>query len=184
MREEQEIKKLVTFTKVLAVLLFILIIIEFFSCTKAHAGVVMSEKPLGGASYWIDKYIESYGHSPFTEDIELLAEVMWHENGINGEEVMYYTGAVVMNRVNSSHWPNTVHDVLYQKGQYATTGRFYTKEIPIEVYLLALRIVKFGTPDVPSNVIYQAMFKQGKGVWKSIPSTYAPKIDIEYFCFE
>ena len=183
MREEQEFRKLVWLTKVLIIVMIAVFIVEFMSCAKANAAVITGEKPIAGASYWINKYIEVCGHSPFTEDIELLAEVMWNENGVNGEEVMYYTGAVVMNRVNSPTWPNSVKKVLYQKGQYSTTHKFYTREIPVEVYLLALRILKFGTDDVPKNVVYQAMFKQGKGVWKAIPSVYSDK-DIEYFCYE
>lgn len=183
MREDNEIKKLVTMTKVLTVVMIIVCIVEFMSCAKVNAAVITGDTSLAGVSYWIDKYIEKYGHSPFTEDIELLAEVMWHENGVNGDKVMYYTGAVVFNRVKSSKWPNTVKGVLYEKGQYATTGKFYTKPIPPEVYLIALRILKFGTPDVPENVVYQAMFKQGSGIWKAIPSVYSDK-DVEYFCYE
>lgn len=183
MREEQEFRKLITLTKILGVLLFILIIVELFSCAKAHAAVITGDKPLAGGSYWIDKYIESEGRSPMTEDIELLAEVMFHENYVNGEEVMYYTGAVVMNRVESKNFPNTIKKVLYQTHpiQYATTDDFYTEEIPNEVYKLALKILKYGTPDVPKGVLYQAMFKQGE-VWKAIPSTYSSE-DIEYFCY-
>jgi len=182
--ERKEEREMVKFLKILAVLLVILIAVELCRCSKANAAEIRGEKVLCGVSVWINSYIEKYGHSPYTEDIELLANVMWHENGMNDYYSMYYTGAVVMNRVNSPKWPNTVHDVLYQKGQYATAPVFYTQDIPPHVYLIALRILKFGTPDVPENVIYQAMFKQGKGVWKSIPSSYAPKIDIEYFCYE
>ena len=90
----------------------------------------------------------------------------------------YYTGAVVMNRVNSKYWPNTVKDVLYQKNprQYSTTEKFFTKEIPEECYEMARDIYKNGTPDVPYNVVFQATFKQGRGDW-------IDPINGEHFCY-
>ena len=63
-------------------------------------------------------------------EINLLAEVIYHENWHTDKEkrAAYLTGAVVMNRVNSPLWPNTVKAVLYQKNQYSTTGLFFTKD--------------------------------------------------------
>ena len=109
------------------------------------------------------------------EEINLLAEVIYHENWHTDKEHLaaYYTGAVVMNRVNSSEWPNTVKEVLYQKGQYSTTKLFYTKEIPQECYDMARDIYKNGTPEVPENVIFQSMQKGlGRGHWKVINGEY------------
>lgn len=177
----QEEEQLIRLTKLMLIVVMVLIILTFVQCEKeAKAGIITGEKALGGASYWIDKYIEATGHSVYTESIDLLAEVMFHENYVNGEEVMYYTGAVVMNRVKHKDWPNTVKKVLYQKGQYSTVKKFYTKEIPESVYHLACRVAR-GTPDVPETVLSQAMFKQGK-IWKAIPSSYSSK-DVEYFCY-
>lgn len=111
------------------------------------------------------------------EDIKLLAEVIYHENWHTDKDHLaaYYTGAVVINRVKSSEWPNSIHDVLYQSGQYSTTKKFYTKELPAEVYDMARDILINGTPDVPENVVFQAMFRQGKGTWK--------KVNTDYFCY-
>ena len=111
------------------------------------------------------------------EDVNLLAEVMYHENWNTDSEHLaaYYTGAVVMNRVKSKDWPNTIKEVLYQRGQYSTTKKFFTKEIPAECYELAEMILRDGTPDVPENVIFQSMRKLGKGTWK--------KVNTDYFCY-
>lgn len=113
------------------------------------------------------------------KDIRLVAEVIFWENWWTDpeKEAAYKTGAVVMNRVHGKNWPNTVHDVVYQKGQYSTTKYFYTKEIPQECYEMARDIVLHGTPDVPANVVYQARFEQGSGVW-------GDPINGEYFCYE
>ncbi len=111
------------------------------------------------------------------EDRNLLAEVMYYENWNTDSEHLaaYYTGAVVMNRVKSKDWPNTIKEVLYQRGQYSTTKKFFTKEIPAECYELAEMILREGTPDVPENVIFQSMRKLGKGTWK--------KVNTDYFCY-
>lgn len=115
------------------------------------------------------------------EDINLLAEVIYHENWHTDKEHLaaYYTGAVVMNRVKSKNWPNTVKAVLYQRNprQYSTTDKFFTVTLPQEVYEMAEDILKNGTPDVPDNVVYQAQFVQGHGDW-------IKPINGEHFCFE
>lgn len=113
----------------------------------------------------------------YTEnDVNLLAEVIYWENWYTDteKETAYWTGAVVMNRVYSDEWPNSIHDVLYQKGQYSTTKYFFTTKIPEECYDMARQILVFGTNDVPKNVVFQSTFKQGK-VWKQKNG--------EYFCF-
>ena len=114
----------------------------------------------------------------FQKDVNLLAEVMYHENWHTDSEHLtaYYTGAVVMNRVKSKNWPDTIEKVLYQRGQYSTTKYFFTKEIPEECYQMARDILLFGTPDVPETVIFQSTFRQGSGKWKVING--------EWFCYE
>lgn len=102
------------------------------------------------------------------DDVNLMANVIYYENWYTDaeKETAYWTGAVVLNRVKSDKFPNTIHDVLYQRGQYSTTKKFFTKEIPKECYEMAQKILAYGTPDVPENVVFQATFKQGK-VWKT-----------------
>lgn len=122
----------------------------------------------------MDRLIAAWEHRK--EEVDLLAEVIYWENWHTDKEHLaaYYTGAVVMNRVNSSEWPDTVKAVLYQRGQYSTTKYFYTKEIPPEVYDMAWDIYKNGTPEVPEDVIFQAMRPLGK-TWK--------KVNTDYFCY-
>lgn len=111
------------------------------------------------------------------EDVNLLAEVIYHENWHTDKDHLaaYYTGAVVMNRVKSKDWPNTIESVLYQRGQYSTTTLFYTIQIPDECYEMAERILRDGTDDVPESVVFQAMRRQGSGTWK--------KVGTDYFCY-
>lgn len=111
----------------------------------------------------------------YEKDRDLLAEVMYWENYDNGTEAMAYTAGVVLNRARYCTWcPDTIHGVVYQKGQYSTTKKLYTRDIPEECYYIAEDLIVYGT-SLPPNVIYQAMFKQGKGTYK--------KVGTDYFCY-
>ena len=185
MREENEIHKLVTLCKILVVLIIALIIVElFFSAREVKAGTITGDTPLAGISLLRQMVIDSENDLPEVEDIKLLAEVMYHENWHTDKDhkAAYYTGAVVLNRVRSDEpWMHlngdkTIYDVIYAKGQYSTTRKFFTVELPQECYEMAKHLLMYGAPDVPKTVVYQAMFKQGSGVWK--------KINTDYFCYE
>ena len=168
-------EQLIRLTKLMLIVVMVLIITTFVQCEKeAKAGLITGEKHLVG----MPVYLEQLEEPLYPYEIQLLAEVMYHENWRTDPDkfAAYYTGAVVMNRVKAKRYPNTIHDVLYQKNprQYSTTDDFFTKELPEECYKLAMKVYR-GTPDVPENVVYQAMFKQGSGVWQ--------KINTDYFCF-
>jgi hypothetical protein len=181
MRETEEIRRLVTMAKWLFVVMIVLIIVELVSCAKeAKAGTITGDTPIAGISLLRQQAIDKGVELPETEDIKLLAEVIYHENWHTDEDhkAAYYTGAVVLNRVSSSEFPNSIKGVLYQKNptQYSTTHKFFTKELPQKCYQMAIDLLKYGTPDVPKNVVYQATFRQGSKVWKIING--------EYFCYE
>ena len=104
----------------------------------------------------------------------LLASLMEAEAGVCSDACVYAVGSVVLNRVKDKHYPDTLREVVYQKGQYAcvangTIDRGYsTRTLEIAWELLA-----FGST-IPKAVVYQAEFRQGTRLWK--------KIDCEYFC--
>ncbi len=60
----------------------------------------------------------------WTADQKLLAALIFCEAGNQPYEGQVAVGAVVMNRVNSSVYPNTISEVIYQSGQFtpAMTG--------------------------------------------------------------
>lgn len=114
------------------------------------------------------------------EDIDLLADVMWLENGHTGDteeenrECLILTGAVVLNRVKSGEWGgDTVREVVYAKGQYAdvTKSRIGKCDTPEWVRDLAKSILTFGT-NVPDYVIYQSMQSNLGTRWKVIDGEY------------
>ena len=56
--------------------------------------------------------------SASTSDVELLAALIYCEAGNQPYEGQVAVGAVVMNRISSSAFPNTIRDVIYQAGQF------------------------------------------------------------------
>lgn len=155
---------------------------------KKKTEATEGSRPLAGLSLYLQKAAEKNVNilkilferwQQEQDDINLLAEVIYHENWHTDKErkAAYYTGAVVMNRVKSKNWPNTVKEVVYQKRQYAVVPKLFTEKIPDECYQMAKDIYRNGTPDVPANVVYQARFVQGSGDW-------IDPINGEHFCYE
>lgn len=56
-----------------------------------------------------------------TNDVVLLAALIQCEAGTSSYNSLLAVATVVMNRVNSSRFPNSVHDVIYQSGQFSPT---------------------------------------------------------------
>lgn len=61
-----------------------------------------------------------YGEATYAsvDEVTLLAAVVQMEAGGQGYEGMLAVASVVMNRVNSGRYPNTITDVIYQRGQF------------------------------------------------------------------
>jgi hypothetical protein len=189
-------KKTILKAAVAFILTFVLILV-IGSCNqkvnaksknKKKTEATEGSRPLAGLSLYLQKAAEKKVNilkillerwQQEQDDINLLAEVIYHENWHTDKErkAAYYTGAVVMNRVKSKNWPNTVKEVVYQKRQYAVVPKLFTEKIPDECYQMAKDIYRCGTPDVPANVVYQATFIQGSGDW-------IDPINGEHFCYE
>ena len=60
-------------------------------------------------------------------DSELLSEITYAEAGNQTEEQQVATAATILNRVESNIFPNTIKEVIMQKGQFASTrnGHIY-----------------------------------------------------------
>lgn len=52
------------------------------------------------------------------DDLNLLAAIIYCEAGNQSREGKVAVGAVVLNRVASSSFPNNIHDIIYQSGQF------------------------------------------------------------------
>lgn len=102
-----------------------------------------------------------------SEDVMILAQIINTECGASylSDELSFYVGSVVLNRVMSDRFPNTIKEVAYAPGQYSPVGsaRWYTE--PNErSYEIATELLEQGSV-LPPEVVWQANFKQGKGVY-------------------
>ena len=166
---EKAVKIIMLIIAILSIIVFLLLCKDSI---KVHAGTITGDTPIAGFSKLMQDVIDKKGEIIDHEDLELLSEVMFWENYSNGYEVMLYTGSVVLNRVKHPDFPDTIREVLYQKGQYITTPKFYTKEIPQEVKDIAMHLLLCGS-QAPDRVIFQSTHREfGSGVWKAIKGEY------------
>lgn len=99
------------------------------------------------------------------EDLEILAHAICGEAQSYPDEEQLYVGSVIINRKNHRAYPNTIKEVVFQKGQYACTwdGNYYRQPTPAN-YKNAKWLLENGSV-LPENVVYQAAFRQGSDVY-------------------
>lgn len=98
------------------------------------------------------------------EALDIVARVVMGEAGNCPWMHQVAVAAVVVNRVNSPYFPDTVREVVAAPGQYTTlylTGFEHTTRQCYEAAKKALD----GESGVPEDVIWQAEFRQGAEVW-------------------
>lgn len=120
-------------------------------------------------------------------DLDLLAAVIFYEAGSDccTDERQQLVGQVVINRMNDSRFPDTIYGVITDTKycvQYSTADDVVANAgnhniIPQRCYDNALVILN-GEIDCPTDVIFQANFKQGTGVYKTFKTPYSTT----YFC--
>lgn len=111
-------------------------------------------------------------------DVEWLAKVMYCENGISSDEALLLTGIVVMKRVKSSKFPDSIEGVVTDKRYGIQYACYYNgawqKYEPDERALTMAReiLVEELEKDYPDGLVFQSEFKQGKYVYKHIGNQY------------
>lgn len=129
------------------------------------------------------------------EDIRILATTVYYEAGSTTEQLREYVAQVVLNRVGDSRFPSTIYGVISQRGQYSknytTAGATQTikdRDSRNGTYNYATCVTSakkamMGMVDMPTNVIFQANFKQGTGVWKAVYFNSGYFSSTSYFCY-
>lgn len=122
--------------------------------------------------------------SAYTNDeLMLLARVINAEAGEGCSiEHNQLVGCVVMNRVKSKAFPNTIAGVVYQRGQYSCVGNSRFNAQPSTIAMNAAKYVLDGKAYCPSDVVYQANFPQGSGVYKKFYVHTGYFSSTTYFC--
>ena len=113
------------------------------------------------------------------KDVMNLARIIQAENGGHeDDEALLLTGVVVLKRVKSKYYPDTIIGVISQKGQYSTyaDGKFWNEPSKRSMRI-ANKILKTNIAEkYPDNLVFQSEFMQGRAVYK--------KLGYEYFCLE
>lgn len=117
---------------------------------------------------------ENHGQWWTEEDYQYLLMIIVGEAQNCSRQEQMYVGSVVLNRLHSSWFPkqNTIKQVATAKGQYACMWDGNAYKTPTETNKeVALELLKNGSV-LPGNVVFQALFKQGNGVYCKINKTY------------
>ena len=115
------------------------------------------------------------------DELYLLARVIYYEAGSDwlDEDFRLCTGEVVLNRVASPEFPDTIYDVVYQKGQYPVVSSpgFASMKPGKDCVDAALKLLQGERRMVPS-VVYQSDCMQGE-----LFSMYSDmRLGNTYFC--
>jgi len=117
-------------------------------------------------------------------DMFLLSKIITAEAGSSWLSIEWkmMVGEVLLNRVESPEFPNTISECLYQPGQYYGVGNEYFENLTpnrdsVEAatrLLLGERIIN------DPSVVFQANFIQGSGVCVSL---FDDVLGYTYFCY-
>lgn len=133
---------------------------------------IKSDENLNGTKKTTIKYAKKNTHSYSQSDLYILSHIIYGEAGNQSWDFQVAAGSVVLNRVKSKKFPNTIKGVVFQKGQYASTWDGNYNKTPSErSKKVAQYLLKNGS-QLPSYVLFQAEFKQGRGVYKKMGNTY------------
>ena len=110
----------------------------------------------------------------YLEDLELLAHLIYAESGADwcSNKMQLYTGSVVLNRIKHKDYPNTLREVIYQRGQYSCTWNGGIEKDYNERALNCAKYLLENGSILPNNVVYQAQFTQGDGLYEQVQNMY------------
>ena len=138
-----------------------------------------------------DKYSEGMWDNTYTlYEVQLLAATVYAEAGSESDEMQQGVVSVILNRVASPDYPNTIEGVIYEKepiqyectingalnrykGIYVDNGDYKDSDWDsLERCLENTEKVLANGTTLPPDVVYQAEFKQGSYIYSKVGSTY------------
>ena len=116
-------------------------------------------------------------------DLDLLSRLIYAEAGCAWipDWVQRMVGSVVLNRVESQYYPDTIREVIYQPGQYAPTWDGSLQKTPDARTIENARYLLEHGSICPENVVGQNSIVTGSGVYTSY---YDQVLETTiYFCY-
>lgn len=116
-------------------------------------------------------------------DLFQLSKIITAEAGSNWlpMEWKMMVGEVLLNRIDSVEFPNTIDECIYQKGQYYSKNSYYFANLlPYEDCVKAAARLLNGERLInDGSVVFQANFPQGSGTYLKL---YDKKLGHTYLC--
>lgn len=116
------------------------------------------------------------------EDLDLLSRIIYAEAGSDWipDRIQLLVGSVVLNRIAHKHYPDNIHDVIYQKGQYSPTWNGAINKTPDKRAIRnAKTLLEYGSI-CPADVVYQSQKVYGQIYEKYYDSVLKTTT---YFCY-
>jgi N-acetylmuramoyl-L-alanine amidase len=114
-------------------------------------------------------------------DLWVLSHIISAEAGDDNcpHDLRVAVGSVVLNRVASDEFPDSIREVVYQQGQYSPTWNGAIEREPsADSVAVAQMLLEEGT-QIPADCVFQAEFVQGSGVYASYDTIYGTT----YICY-
>lgn len=122
--------------------------------TTEPVEVEESEKEIAKESASEEEEGEAFANRWSPEDYETMAHLIYAEGGGQGKKCMLYIGSVLLNRVESDMFPNTLKECINQPGQYSVKNWYMDREPSEEAYFVAEYLLTVGS-ELPDFVLYQ-----------------------------
>lgn len=116
-----------------------------------------------------------YGDLELTQqDMDLIAKLICAEGESEPFDGQQAIAEVILNRLTSEQFPNTVRNVVYAEGQFEGVQYMYKAE-PTYTQYKAIERALYGPYIVPQDVVFFARFAVNDKVWG--------KIGVHTFCY-
>lgn len=101
----------------------------------------------------------------FDSTYDLYCRIVNAEGGNQPAEEQYDIAGTIDNRIVHPEFPNTLYEVVHAPRQYSTVRSGSINKEPPESVKENMRLYLRGLVEhyIPSNVVYQALFRQGSG---------------------
>lgn len=109
------------------------------------------------------------------DEMKMLAELVWVEARGESREGQQAVAEVVLNRLNSGKFGETLSNVVYGEGQFRSAP-FLDEAEPFQGQYQAIERALYGPYLLPENVLYFATFPTNNRIWGTIGA--------HIFCYE
>lgn len=137
-----------------------------------------------GLCIWQSDQVYAYAQEDEIDsnDLYILSHIINAEAGDDNcsHDLRIAVGSVVLNRVADPDFPDTIHDVVFDEGQYEPTWNGSYEKLPSKDSIETAKFLLENGSQIPANCVYQANFEQGSGTWKPYETIYG----ITYICYK